>query len=846
MRRILAALTLAAVPAFAAESHGQATPLEILYDSAYFSWDAGDYPTALGQLQRLLTAPGGDAFVARAAELTGEVYRTEELAADGRALKWSTDGSVVAFESGAAGAVTSHVFRIGQNGATRVAEFAGYGLSLSPDGQRVAYLSLERTAALEAELESVANTQGLSSRLRQLIEGRYAKVIIRELGNGREREVDVPALARLSVALGGDGETVYLEGAEPGRTDGTEIYEIAPGRAARALTEGAGNKTAPRLAPGGRHLTFTIAGTPGGGAGAAPPRFGLIDLASGTPTLVTGSSPTFSADGTTLVWVAPVDGRATLMTASLASATSFSPAPIATTWPPTAPVVSPDGRTVAFQGMPRDDWEIWTIGIDGQGESRVTRDIQHDILPQWLSGGRLFAVVGEARHRRSFAYDLATNAPTRLFHNNTVRTVAPEYEWAVSPDGSKVLIVADRDGNTISPERGVYLMDLGRTVPKAEVERRIAASLATELDLRARGEAQFRPIADAVRAATSEVSVGRIYSYAHAVFQFDSKNITQPGNHKAIAYYESMLRSFGYEPEVEWYGPREGIRSANIVATIPGTVNPELIYVISSHFDSVERGAGADDNSSGSSALLEAARVLRDRPGRATIRLVWLTGEESGLLGAREFVRRAVENGDHIAGVLNNDMIGWTGNHRLDNTIRYSNDGIRDIQHAAAMQFSDLITYDARYYRSTDAGVFYEAYGDIVGGIGSYPILSSPYYHQPSDILSNINQPLVAQVSKTTVATIMLLASSPSRPTGLTAQRDGQATRVRWDAAPETGVASWIVTWGDPDAEGPRGESTVNTPEASLPSLPAGTEVRVKAIGDRGMQSWDWARARVE
>jgi len=87
----------------------------------------------------------------------------------------------------------------------------------------------------------------------------------------------------------------------------------------------------------------------------------------------------------------------------------------------------------------------------------------------------------------------------------------------------------------------------------------------------------------------------------------------------------------------------------------------------------------------------------------ATIVFASFTGEEAGLLGSREFVRRAVEGRMKIAGALNNDMVGWANDHRLDNTIRYSNRGIRDVQHAAAMQFSRLITYDALYYKSTDA-----------------------------------------------------------------------------------------------------------------------------------------------
>jgi len=343
-------------------------------------------------------------------------------------------------------------------------------------------------------------------------------------------------------------------------------------------------------------------------------------------------------------------------------------------------------------------------------------------------------------------------------------------------------------------------------------------------------------IADQVARVTEAVSTARIYEYARDVYAFGSKHITQPGNAMAIEYYEETLRSFGYEPELQWFEPRPGIRSANVIVTIPGTVDPDVVYVASSHFDSVERGPGADDNSSGATALLEAARVLKDHPMSATIQLAFFTAEEAGLRGSREYVRRAMADGKHIVAALNNDMIGWTNDHRLDNTIRYSNPGIRDIQHAAAIQFSDLITYDALYYKSTDAAAYYEAYGDIVGGIGSYPVLGNPHYHQATDRLETINQQLVAEVSKTTVATLMLLASSPARVNGLTVT-DGLAS---WEASPETGISGYEVRWET--AEGWNGTRVVR-PTASLHGLRAGGAVLVRATHERGTVGWDWARS---
>jgi len=514
-----------------------------------------------------------------------------------------------------------------------------------------------------------------------------------------------------------------------------------------------------------------------------------------------------------------------------------------------SPSLSRDGRRVVFQRMPREDWELYVVNADGSGELRLTREIQHDVLPRFMNDTLVFALMGEARHRRSYLYDVRTGERTRFFHNNTVRTVAPEYEWEVSPDGTKVLIVADRDGDTVSPERGVYLTDLARPVTLQQVQARVRSQLAHEQDLRGRGAQLFAGLEDRVRAAVTDVSKDRVYRYSYDLYQFDSKYITQPGNAQAIEYLVETLRQWGYEPELQWFEPRprgapgtnpEPVRTANVIAKLPGTVHPDVLYVVSSHFDSVERGPGADDNTSGTAALLEAARVLATRPQPATIHFAFFTGEEAGLLGAREYVRRAVERGDRLVGALNNDMIGFANDQRLDNTIRYSNDGIRDIQHAAAFLFTDLITYDAKYYRNTDAHAYYEAYGDIVGGIGSYPILGNPHYHQTHDVLETINHQLVAEVSKTTVATLMQLANAPSRPANVQVARRGNAVELSWDALPEQDIAEYVVEWG-PAGAAARGSLRVTAPRATVQGLRAGEQIRVGAVNRRGAPAWDMA-----
>jgi hypothetical protein len=458
--------------------------------------------------------------------------------------------------------------------------------------------------------------------------------------------------------------------------------------------------------------------------------------------------------------------------------------------------------------------------------------------------------MGEGRHRRSQLYDLTAGTRTRLFANNSIRTISPEYDWIPSANGTHIVIQADRDGDTISNERSLSVVDLTRKVTVADVLARIDQQLTKENDLRQRMTAAFKPVADLTRRVLAEASQHRVFSYEKALFDFDSKYITQPGNLKAIEYLEKTYRSFGYTPELQWFVPpalkASGGRTANVVATLKGTVNPELVYVVSSHFDSVSVGPGADDDTSGTAALLEAARILSKNPLPATIVFASFTGEEAGLLGSREFVRLARENKWNVVGALNNDMIGWAADSpRIDNTIRFSNEGIRDIQHGASFLFTDLVLFDAKYYRSTDAAAFFEAWGDIVGGIGSYPVLANPNYHQPTDFLETMSHRQITETAKVTAATLIHLASSPSRLKNLAAERSATGVSLTWTPSPETGVTAYIVAYG-PASDPLRTRVRVLAPKATLPALPAGTQVAVKAINARGMEGWDWARTVIK
>lgn len=106
---------------------------------------------------------------------------------------------------------------------------------------------------------------------------------------------------------------------------------------------------------------------------------------------------------------------------------------------------------------------------------------------------------------------------------------------------------------------------------------------------------------------------------------------------------------------------------ANVIATLKGT-NPKdnRIFIISGHMDSRNKdimdsegiAPGANDDGSGTAAVIELARVMAPHEFSATILFVAFTGEEQGLKGATYLADKAIEKEWKISAVLNNDIIG--------------------------------------------------------------------------------------------------------------------------------------------------------------------------------------------
>src|SRR5580765_798843 len=134
----------------------------------------------------------------------------------------------------------------------------------------------------------------------------------------------------------------------------------------------------------------------------------------------------------------------------------------------------------------------------------------------------------------------------------------------------------------------------------------------------------------------------------------------------------------------------------NIVATLKGTQAESVnrVYVVSGHYDSMCNSAtdakcdapGANDDASGTAAVLEMARVMAKYKFDATIVFMTVPGEEQGLLGSTYFAEQAKQKSWNIDAMFTNDIVGNTlgGNGVRDRgTIRVFSEGVPSNETAA-------------------------------------------------------------------------------------------------------------------------------------------------------------------
>ena len=217
--------------------------------------------------------------------------------------------------------------------------------------------------------------------------------------------------------------------------------------------------------------------------------------------------------------------------------------------------------------------------------------------------------------------------------------------------------------------------------------------------------------------------------------------VSRLGNDLAADYLIEKLESYDLSVNDNAYSTN----GRNVIATQLGSIHPDKIYIISAHYDSVGKH-GADDNASGTAAVLEAARILSKYDIENTIIYALWDEEETGLIGSRNFAINAKNKNLDIQAVLNLDMIGYDGNNNkvVDIDVQNIANSIQmkdDLIELTKNELIDLIplVVNPGTEQSDHDSFWNVGYSSLLIGEEWSQFDITPGYHKDTDIIAEFN-----------------------------------------------------------------------------------------------------------
>ncbi|MFC7499699.1 M28 family metallopeptidase [Enterovirga sp. GCM10030262] len=324
----------------------------------------------------------------------------------------------------------------------------------------------------------------------------------------------------------------------------------------------------------------------------------------------------------------------------------------------------------------------------------------------------------------------------------------------------------------------------------------------------------------------------------------------------------------------------------NVFAIQRGTTDPNRVVIISGHIDSrvtdvmdfTSDAPGANDDGSGTAAVIEAARVLSALKFPATIVYAVLSGEEQGLLGGKIMADYAKEQGWQVMANLNNDIIGnscgsdgkcdaahvrvfsegprWQGRDDLAAAQR-SQGGENDSPSRNLSRRIDTLADDLslgldvrqiwrndRFGRGGDHTEMLNAGYPAV----RFSVAVEDYDHQHQDLrvengveygdtIDEMDFSYLAKVTKLNVAALAALARAPMPPEPIVEGAVSTDTTIKWRGV---GAADYIVRWRPTDSA--NWQESVRVPGGTLGHILKGIRVDdwvfgVSAVSAKGYES---------
>ena len=322
-------------------------------------------------------------------------------------------------------------------------------------------------------------------------------------------------------------------------------------------------------------------------------------------------------------------------------------------------------------------------------------------------------------------------------------------------------------------------------------------------------EFSYSPLRDSL---IFQVSADSLRNYVEKLQSYQTRFVLSDSLIKARHWLYNKFKNFGIDSVYlhpfsgsDGYGMGYWVVDSNVVAVIPGTVNPDKVIVVGAHYDSIvwpfdpsnlnQPAPGADDNGSGTAGVLEIARILANRPLSKTVILVLFSAEELWMIGSYGYAFDAYYGGMDIQLMLNLDMIGYFESkndiiiHRPDASVPYAQ---------LMSDFAGLYT-DLNVHLLPDAASDNLPFSQVgYNTLFSIEYIFNTYYHTASESLTYLDKDYMGKVVKMNLATLVEVAESPGPVKGLEVwdAGDGDKLYLNWSPLLESGLVGYKIYYG--------------------------------------------------
>jgi hypothetical protein len=256
-----------------------------------------------------------------------------------------------------------------------------------------------------------------------------------------------------------------------------------------------------------------------------------------------------------------------------------------------------------------------------------------------------------------------------------------------------------------------------------------------------------------------EISGYTVFWFNGQLRSIPSRYYNTAGKNLAGDYLKSKLEAWGYAAAFDTFLVG-GVTCRNIVGTKTGVSAPDEIFVVGGHYDCMPATSsnchGAEDNGSGTSLVMELARISRHRQFDRTVQFALFDSEEQGMNGSEHFVADAVAAGRDIVGAIAVDMVTWyQGNFGLHIEGETAWEPLMSAMQANVTRYTPCV-YVKDYYSWGSDHVSFQDAGIPAFLAIDYDYEDYPYYHTANDTWPHIQvtAPLGIQIARAAAATL--------------------------------------------------------------------------------------------